>query len=159
MKRILVGFLVVGVTGCANVKVMEPTTYTFDRSRTYQMPFDKVWARAVDWFADHNVAIEKIEKESGLITAKYLLKANDTYLDCGKFEVTGTLGQTRIDSFGSLNVTVRKVSDSESKVTANFFGQYRLDGQDAWDRRPVTAKGSCVSTGHLEKDILSFIER
>jgi len=159
MKNLAIAVLLASLAGCASIKVTEPVERNFDRSQTYQIPFEKVWVSAVDWFADHNVTIEKIEKGSGLITAKYLLKANDIYLDCGQFEVNGTLGPARIQSYGSLNVTVRSISPSETKVNANFFGEYKLDGKDAWDGRLIASSGRCVSTGNLEKDILKYIAR
>lgn len=159
MKKLAIWIMASSLVGCANIKVTEPTDHNFDRSQTYKIPFEKVWVSAVDWFADHNVTIEKIEKGSGLITAKYLLKASDAYLDCGKIEVNGTLGPARIQSFGSLNVTVRSVNENETKVNANFFGEYKLEGKDAWDGRLIAAGGRCVSTGNLEKDILKYIAR
>ena len=159
MKTFAIGIVVISLVGCANIKVTAPSDYAVDRSQTYKIPFEKVWVSAVDWFADHNVTIEKIEKGSGLITAKYLLKASNEFLDCGKIEVNGTLGPANIQSLGALNVTVRNVSDSETKVNVNFFGEYKLDGHDAWDGRAVSRAGRCVSTGNLEKDILKYIGR
>jgi hypothetical protein len=159
MKLVVVGLLVASVAGCASVTVTGPATYSYDRSRTYQMSYEKTWVRAVDWFADHNVTIEKVEKTSGLITAKYRLKTDDEYLDCGKIEVSGTLGPARIESYASLNVTVRTASDNETKVNANVFGTFDLDGKDAWDGRSVKSSGRCVSNGKLEKSILDFIAK
>lgn len=159
MKKLVIGLLAVSTVGCANIKVSGPADYSYDRSRTYPISFEKTWIRAVDWFADHNVTIDKVEKGSGLITAKYLLKAGDAYLDCGKIEVNGTLGPARIESYAALNVTVRGVSENETKVNANVFGEYKLDGRDAWDGRSVTSSGRCVSNGNLEKDILNYIAR
>lgn len=159
MRVFAIGLLAASVAGCASVNVIAPATYSYDRSRTYQMPYEKTWVRAVDWFADHNVTIEKVEKSSGLITAKYLLKASDAYLDCGKIEVSGTLGPARIESYASLNVTVRAVSDNETKVNANVFGNFDLDGRDAWDGRSVKSSGRCVSNGRLEKSILDYISQ
>lgn len=159
MNKAIVSFVVVALTGCANIKVTAPADYSFDRSRTYQMSFEKTWVRAVDWFADHNVTIDKVEKGSGLITAKYLMKANDEYLDCGKVEATGTLGPAQVESYAAVNVTVRGVTESETKVNANVFGEYKLAGRDAWDGRLITAGGRCVSTGKLEKNILNYIAR
>lgn len=157
MKKIAIGLLTVSMAGCASINVTGPASYTYDRSRTYQIPYEKAWIRAVDWFADHNVSIEKVEKSSGLITAKYLLKASDAYLDCGKIEVSGTLGPARIESYAALNVTVRAVSENETKVNANVFGDYNLEGRDAWDGRSVKSSGRCVSNGNLEKSILDYI--
>lgn len=147
------------LASCASIKTTEPVSKDIDRSRIYTQSYAQVWAKTVDWFADHNVIIEKIEKESGLITAKYLLKSNEAYLDCGKIKANGVLGKARVRRYGSLNVTVRSISPSETKVTVNFFGEYKLDARDSWDGRLVTADGPCVSTGVFETEILNYINR
>jgi hypothetical protein len=121
------------------------------------MNYEKTWSRAVDWFADHDVSIEKIEKPSGLLTAKYRLRADEDLLDCGDIQVRGTIGETRINRSGSLNITVRERTSEQTLVNVNFFGEFELFARDAWDNRQVTAQGDCVSTGELERRILDFI--
>jgi len=145
------------LAGCASINVQPPVKYSIEKTKSYSISYEKIWIRAVDWFADHDVTIEKIEKSSGLLTAKYLIEANDEYLDCGNIEATGTLGSPVIDKYGSLNVTVRSIDDNTTKVNVNFFGEYKLEARDAWDGRRVTSKGRCVSTGKLEKSILAYI--
>lgn len=121
------------------------------------MSFDAAWIKAVDWFADHNVSIEKIEKPSGLLTAKYVVAVNQNYLDCGKINHSGLLKEPVINRVGTLNVTVREVSPSKSRVNVNFFGDYQFTGLDSWDARPVIHTGPCKSTGLIENNILNFI--
>lgn len=157
MKLILSGLLIILLTGCANVNIQPPVKHSIEKSRSYQISYEKAWIRAVDWFADHDVTIEKIEKSSGLLTAKYLIEANDKYLDCGNIKATGTLGDPSIEKYGSLNVTVRETNNNTTKVNVNFFGEFKLKANDAWDGRLITTKGRCVSTGKLENSILSYI--
>lgn len=157
MKHIFSLAMAIFLAGCASVKVSGPGNYQIDRSRTYHASFEKSWDRAVDWFADNNVAIEKIEKGSGLITAKHLVRVGESFLDCGKIEVNGTLGAARVDRYVSLNVTVRSVSASETKVNVNVFGEYTVEGNDKWDGRAFKTGGHCVSTGNIEKEILAFV--
>lgn len=159
MKILSIIVLVLITAGCASVSVTPPVVADFEKSRTYQLPFDSVWNRSVDWFADHNVIIDKIEKPSGLLTAKYLIKTDDKYLDCGEIDVSGTLNEPYIEKYGTLNVTVRSITDNETKINVNFFGEYKIRANDAWDGRLVTANGRCVSTGNLEKSIMSYIVR
>ncbi len=142
---------------CASVNVVPPEATDFERTRTYEMTYEETWTRAVDWFADHNVIIEKIEKPSGLLTAKYRLAAGDRYLDCGVIDARGTRAEPRITRSGSLNVTVRELDEERTRVTVNFFGEFFLEAQDAWDGRPVRADGVCVSTGQLEQAVLDYI--
>ena len=143
---------------CANVSIGPPDTYDKETSRTYEMGYENTWDRAVDWFADHDVSIEKIEKPSGLLTARYRLDADENLLDCGDIDVSGTMNETRIDRSGSLNVTVRERGEEKTLVNVNFFGNFELFDRDRWDGRQVTADGNCVSTGELEQRILDFIE-
>ena len=157
MRHAFIFVLCVAVVSCASNRSIAPVEQTFRKSQTFLIPYESVWLRAVDWFADHNVVIEKIEKSSGLLTAKYVLGTNDSYLDCGRVRFDGTYN-TRVERFGSLNVTVRLLSDSETKVTVNFFGEYRATAQDVWDGRRVSATGRCVSTGRLERTVLEYIE-
>ena len=159
MKQVV--FIILGIllTGCASVKIQPPAKHAIENSRTYSLSYEKTWIRAVDWFADHDVTIEKIEKSSGLLTAKYLIEANDEYLDCGEIKVSGTLGRPIIDQYGSLNLTVRDINSESTKVNVNFFGEFKLKASDAWDGRLVTSNGRCVSTGVLEKSILTYIGR
>lgn len=159
MKKIFISVLLLSLTACSSIKVTPPADSHAEKSRTYSIPFDKSWVRAVDWFADHNVAIEKIEKPSGLITAKYIINANDNYLDCGDIKITGTLPDQTIEKFGTLNVTVRSISENESKMNVNFFGEYKIQARDAWDGRAIASNGRCVSTGLLEKSILGYISQ
>lgn len=157
MKKALSGFLILSVVGCASIKVSPPVYQSFEKGRTYHLSYETVWTRAVDWFAGHNVTIDKIEKSSGLITAKYLIEVNQIYLDCGDIKVSGILGDPIVDKYGTLNVTVRSVSDQETKVNVNFFGEYKFQANDAWDGRLIINRGRCVSTGNLEKSILDYI--
>ena len=158
MKFAITVIVTIFLSACANIKISEPTKKDFENSRTYKKDFEATWIRAVDWFADHNVAIDKIEKSSGLLTAKYLISANDTYLDCGDIKATGVLGKPNIEKFGALNLTIREVDKNSSRVNVNFFGEFKLAASDAWDGRTITSSGRCVSTGALEQSVLRYIE-
>jgi hypothetical protein len=157
MKLMHSSILVVLLTGCANVNVQPPVQQSIEKSKSYSLTYEKAWIRAVDWFADHDVKIEKIEKSSGLLTAKYFIEANDEYLDCGDIKATGTIGRPVVDKYGSLNVTVREINKNSTKVNVNFFGEFKLKANDAWDGRPIATNGRCISTGKLEKNILAYI--
>lgn len=157
MKNIFVIAALSVMVGCASINVSQPAVAEFEKSKTYSMNYEDVWIRAVDWFADHNVTIEKIEKGSGLLTAKYLIETSDNYLDCGQVKAAGVLADPNIERYGSLNLTVRQVDENNTKVNVNLFGEFKLSANDAWDGRLVTANGKCVSTGNLEKSVLSYI--
>jgi hypothetical protein len=158
MKRLAMLLLGLTVHGCGALSIIPPQQHDIERSRGYPMSFDKTWSRAVDWFADHNVEIDKIEKTSGLLTAKYQLGTSDTFLDCGDIRaqaITHLVSQRS----SALNVTVRPVAEQSTTVNVNFFGTVQLQGRDFWDGGEWTNEGYCASTGELEKTILDFIGR
>lgn len=144
------------LSGCASINVTPPTKTEFEKNKTFNLAYHDAWVRAVDWFADHDVIIDKIEKESGLITAKHLLETDNKYIDCGKIDIFGSYNDS-LEMVGSLNVTVRRVDDKNTKVNVNFFGKYKYSGRDAWDGRYITNEGRCVSTGLVEASIHSYI--
>ncbi|WP_054031211.1 hypothetical protein [Desulfatitalea tepidiphila] len=158
MKLILSGILAILIGGCASINIQPPVEHPIDKSRNYSFPYEKTWLRAVDWFADHGVIIEKIEKSSGLLTAKYYIDAdNEDFLDCGDIKASGTLGSPVISKYGLLNLTVREINGNSTKVNVNFFGEFEIEANDAWDGRLIITKGQCVSTGKLENSILTYI--
>ncbi|MBT3915975.1 MAG: hypothetical protein HN731_19245 [Rhodospirillaceae bacterium] len=157
-KYLIVGVIATTLVACASATVVEPQATRIVKNKVYDNEFENTWARAVDWFANHNVKIEKIEKPSGLLTARYKLRVSDAHLDCGEIKTTAILDQS-MSRAGTLNVTVRKLGLQKSQVNVNFFGEYVLSGKDFWDGRPVSKNGRCVSTGQLEREILNFIGR
>ncbi|TLU67342.1 hypothetical protein FE810_03405 [Thalassotalea litorea] len=158
MKKVIIIALSVILSACASIKITPPDQVNVDTQRVFNSSYEQTWIRVVDWFAEHHVTIEKIEKSSGLITAKYLITDTNNFLDCGDIRASGTLGDARINKLGSLNVTVRATHDEKTKVNVNFFGEFKLYANDGWDGRLITAEGICVSSGKLEQNILDFIE-
>lgn len=157
MKRIAIMILVLTLSGCASVNIKPPTQHDFTKSKTFTKTYDETWIRAVDWFADHNVTIDKIEKSSGLLTAKYDLAVDSKYLDCGDIKPSPGLSNPTLKRLGNLNVTVRKINQTETKVNVNFFGDWVLTAYNGWSESYVRFNGNCVSTGTLEENVLSYI--
>lgn len=159
MRSLIFGMFALMLVGCATIEINQPAKLAFEKSRSYSQSFDKTWERAVDWFADHNITIEKIEKPSGLLTAKYYYKADENFLDASNIKVKGVIKDSLvIDRYGTLNLTVRAITDNTTKVNVNFFGRYELKANDQWDGRLITSSGECSSTGKLEKSILDYID-
>ena len=158
MRISIVLLLVVTLAGCANIKVDSPGFYKIDKARQYKLSYNTVWIQVVDWFADHNVTIDKIEKTSGLITAKYHFEVGDEYLDCGNIESSGTREKPVIHKVGTLNVTIRELDSATTKVNVNFFGGFVLEAQDSWDGRQVEIDGRCVSMGVVEQSVLDSVQ-
>lgn len=160
MKSTIILLVLSTLTGCSSViTITPPEKQNFESSRVYNKSYDVVWLKAIDWFADHNVVIEKIEKDSGLITAKYQIDVSSSdYLDHGKIENSGMAYINNIEEYGSLNVTIRKVDVNKTKASVNFFGTYVLHARDEWNGKDLGRTGKSISTGKLETSILNYIQ-
>ena len=157
MLYALILLLSVSLGACVSNTSIPPAEQTFKKSQTFFVPYEAIWLHAVDWFADNNVEIEKIEKSPGLLTAKYVIGTNDTLLDCGRIMLRGAYNK-RVERYGVLNVTVRALSESQTRVTVNFFGKYKAFAHDVFTWTPVSATGICSSTGRLEGSVFDYIE-
>jgi hypothetical protein len=139
-----------------------PAKRTIEQTRVLAEPFDPVWAKSVSWFAAHNVTIEKIEKPSGLITAKYQLAVKDDVLDAGRIWTTGLIySGPVVDKFAFINVFVRSLGERQTEVTVNVFGSFEATAWWGWlqaNLPPIMLCGKCVSTGVLEESFFAFMK-
>lgn len=108
--------------------------------RFYGMNYDLVWNRAVHWFTEHNIRIDKMEISSGEISAKYLMKTDATFLNCALPEKLGRKSRPKSGGYGALTVKVSNESQTATRVEVFFFGE-----------------AACTSTGQIEADILNYI--
>jgi hypothetical protein len=145
------------LAGCASFVHEPPPPRDTMRLKTFPRSFDHVWGRAVDWFAENNVILDKVEKTSGLLSAKYRLAVSSRFVNCGKVETSGTLGGT-MHRTASVNVTVRERGPTEVRVNINVFGEFEYAGlRDAWNGAPLRFEGRCESTGLLEASFMQFV--
>lgn len=117
-------------------------------------PFDAVWPAVVETFSDLNLPIDKVEKDSGLITTDWI-GLNDipkeeakSYMNCdyprGIFAKT-----TRRVRF---NIFIKKIGDeSQLKINCQFEFIAHYTGPGG----PKTYK--CTSTGVFEKKIFNAV--
>lgn len=103
------------------------------------------------------MAIDLLEKPSGLITAKYHINDADNVADCGRIEVSGTYYKGTMIKKAVLNVTIRSLAEEKTRVNIYFFSDYDFKVQEIWNDRFVTSKGQCLSTGKLENSIFEYI--
>ena len=72
MSRPWLALVLLPLAGCAIQFHSQPgPTNPIEKTRVVAVSFDEAWSRSVSWFAANNVAIDKIENPSGLITANY----------------------------------------------------------------------------------------
>ncbi|MEM9062661.1 MAG: hypothetical protein AAGD13_19545 [Pseudomonadota bacterium] len=138
-----------GLSACASASITPPQQKVVNKSLLIPLHYEETWRKSVAWFANRNIIIDKIQKESGLIAAKYRLSVNDGVVDCGNISISGLIGAPEIEKYANLNVVLAP-SGSSTSVTMNIFGDFLAVGRDAWDGRSVRVEGDCISTGILE---------
>tara|TARA_Y100001956_G_C4051685_1_gene155280 strand:- start:149 stop:649 length:501 start_codon:yes stop_codon:yes gene_type:complete len=147
------------ISACSGTVNISPATMkNIDAAETYDAPYEKAWLAAVDWFAEQNIIIDKIEKASGLITARYNLQISPDSLDCGKVEASTMATILAYEEFASINVTVRSVDENKTKIRMNISGNYKGIGHDTGWGKSLPFSGTCYSTGVFEKDFSNYIQ-
>jgi len=116
--------------------------------------YDATWQRATEWFANNNVPIKNIVKDSGLIATDYRLGADSSFIDCGK---VGTY-----EAFGDKNVTVNFIAKEKSTnatdVRLNVFGTGRVTQSDLYGNSTGSGRTiDCLSTGKLETKLFTYL--
>ena len=134
-------------------RVQEPDVVS---SRVFQADYDSVWLAAVDWFADNDIVIDKIERESGLITAKHKIKTGFGLI-CDEVKMSN-LSDRGKNMFISLNATVRDKKERGTKVRVNMSGSFEAFARDDFNGQNHKAVGNCYSNGEIEKRLFRYIE-
>lgn len=145
--RFLTLFALLFLTSCYT----SPSKFPVENTREYNLPYDTVWERVVEYFAISNTQIRTIEKDSGIIYAEAEFFTNKD-ADCGK------IGRQKIKTaFGAMqhNVFVKKISKNKTKVLVNLRLSNALvpNALSNGNRRV-----QCHSLGTVEDDILRYVD-
>jgi hypothetical protein len=146
MKIMIVLLLVVGLVGCGSYT--PPKENQIDNKRVYELEYDDVWGKIVEWFAQNGTPIKNIDKTSGFISTDYGLLTSYDYMDCGE-------GGRQKDRRVTVNVLVSTDNQTTTVVINAFFTCHVKYTTPTlfFDERV-----NCVSSGVLENKIFSFIE-
>jgi len=159
MKKLAVLMMPVLLTACgSSIGTIGAKEADIVRSQTYLMGYDEAWESVVDWFAEQNIPIDKMEKESGLISSKHSQAGRLDHLDCGT--PTGSLGlyDAKFDAiYGNLNVIIRE-KDEGTKVSMNLFGTADVIIRNGYGMVVSSVTEPCYSTGLLESILFDSID-
>ena len=140
------------LSGCATY--VPPVDRGIAKEKSVSSNFDTVWQNATDWFANNNVPIKNIVKDSGLIATDYKLGADSSFIDCG------TVGTYEVfaDKTVNLNVLVKEIGANEISVRVNVFGTGVISTADLYGNSTGRTRSiDCVSTGKLETEMFSAV--
>lgn len=135
--------------GCEHTPT-PPAKHNVDNSEVFDVSKDEVWQETVAVFAQRNLPISIIERDSGLIVLNNMSVSNiefSAYADCGEWP-SRWLSNNRV----ALNVHVTEVPQKRSSVSVNtnYKGYWWKSGENGnWV--------SCTSRGLLEAIVLDWI--
>jgi len=148
---ILTAALAMGIlSACATYT--PPVDNDIVNSQTIEVGYDVAWEKATEWFANSNVPIKNIAKDSGLIATEYRLRANSDQIDCGV--ATGMV--VIANKTTNMNIFIKEKSPHSVSVSINVFGNAEaisMEGTAYETRKRI----ECVSSGVLEREILGAI--
>ena len=139
------------LAGCTSA----PPVFDFDRTQIIDADKDAVWQAAMKFFTSHNLDIETLEKESGVVYARAetaLKFVSGASFDGGVAECPSGLGLTLVQAVDRtrVNLLVSEVEDGTSvTINAAFTRNYPPDH--------MTSKTTCNSNGLLERAIFDFL--
>src|SRR3990172_2171609 len=128
-----------------------PANYNVQSKRIYDKNYDEVWASVISIFAEKNIPIKTIEKDSGIIVTENMnipssefsaFNYVSKYCDCGSPGFLFIFKQFT----GSYNVFARKTSNDKTSVQLNTsFRASKFSGNNfiEWT--------NCATTGDLER--------
>lgn len=150
IKILVLGLMCFMIYGCAGIA---PAPRQIAKAFPIEAPFDEVWQAVIESFAELQLPIQNMEKDSGLITTDWIDfsgQKNTGYCDCGKPRF-GLLEGSRS---GRFNIFIKKTSGNSCEVNVNCMYRQtlvKLNG-DFYKNK------SCVSTGNLEAEMFELIK-
>lgn len=146
LRILSIGIICAIAAGCAAA----PKARVIQDAFPIEGEYDKVWAAVVETFAELQIPIDNMEKDSGLITTDWIDfsgQTNEDYCDCGSLGIN-----TEVNRTGRFNVFVRKVSEKSCEMRVNTMYEQRF----RFGNGPLY-KRTCVSTGNLEKETYAMV--
>ena len=146
VRLITVLLLCFGLICCASAPAPKQIVSSFSIDK----PYDATWSALIEVFAELQLPIQNMEKDSGLILTDWIDftgQDNTGYCDCGGLGIN-----IEVNRLGKFNVFVKKTGDNscDIKVNTQYQQTYKF-GDDLYKR-------NCVSTGKLEAEIYNRIK-
>ena len=152
VKILILGLACLFFAYCATA----PAPRTITSAFPIEASFDDVWAGVIDSFAEMNLPIANMEKDSGLITTDWITyplgKAGKVYCDCGGLGLN-----VEISREGRFNVFLRKIDGNSCELKVNCLFSQRIQPVMAEGATGITRR-NCVSTGKLEADMFEMVK-
>ena len=122
------------------------------KEKTFQADYEKVWSALVQWYAENDMSIDLLEKESGLIRTEWF-KPCEQCKDCGFMKYNEKWeASVRV----RINMILIKKNDGSCILTIN---QSYKEVPFSFGGRPVIlGYVECFSNGLYEYEIFEYID-
>lgn len=127
-------------------------------------PYNDVWKAAVQVYANRNINIKTIEKESGLIASDRMILPESKfmkYMNPGTYKTAAGLRTKPTSPMLYSNLFIEKVSKDETILRVNLRGtvQWSISSSgSAYKPAPELGITECQSTGVLEASFFQEIQ-
>ncbi|GAB5470290.1 MAG: hypothetical protein Kilf2KO_33200 [Rhodospirillales bacterium] len=147
------------LAGCA--ALLPPEPYAGETQGTLDQPFDRVWPKAVAYFADKGIPVSILDKSSGFIAANDIVNSEGrSYLYGTNFLACDTLDLLYFykNSTATLSAVLQPEGADQTsfrlKVTGRAFYKDNEDGT-----RPDRESSACQSSGRFETGFLAALRQ
>ena len=126
-----------------------PAPRTIVNSFAIDAGYDSVWSALIETFAELQLPIDNMEKDSGLVTTDWIEftgQTNEGYCDCGGLGIN-----IEVNRLGKFNVFMKKVTEDSCQMTVNCMYEQTIRFGDTTSRR------KCISTGNLEQEMYNLV--
>ena len=151
-KILVLGLACLFFISCATA----PAPRQIVKAFVIEAPFDGVWQAVIGSFAEMNLPIANMEKDSGLITTDWQIyprgKAGKVYCDCGGLGLN-----VEIERRGRFNVFVRGLTENSCELKVNCIYNQTIQPAMAKGSTGITSR-NCVSTGKLEAEMFEIVK-
>lgn len=145
LKIFILGLICLFFFACASA----PKARMIENSFSIESDYDSTWSAVIETFAELQLPIDNMEKDSGLITTDWIEftgQTNEGYCDCGGLGIN-----IEVNRLGKFNIFVRKTTEDSCQMTVNCMYEQTIKFADSISRR------KCVSTGNLEREIFNLV--
>ncbi|MEJ5287593.1 MAG: hypothetical protein CH6_3699 [Candidatus Kapaibacterium sp.] len=163
MKRIFTFFAIsIFVLSCSSYK--PPKQYNFVNQFDYNLPYEAVWSKVIQFFAELGLPIRNMDKSSGFIATDVMSASGGigTLMDCGEPGYALNYNAEFEKPTGYFNVLVIPLNQNQTrvKVTAFYKAYYVVYKNENFMRYKQSEEVfNCNSTGFLEQALLNYIAK
>lgn len=143
MRGVMVALLALASAGCSNIP---PKVYAVPEPTIVPAPPDSVWPLVIETVSDYRLAVQTIDRTSGLLQTEPMTSSDSTYWDCGQRpDINGNpMRPVPVNVITTLTITATPTGRDSTRVRVVSNPR-------------TTGSGVCVTTGALEREMAAAV--